>query len=218
MVGMDLASPLRTIAPGLDSAVLQVLAGTESSLSASQIARLAQRGSRAGQLPVLSRLVEHGLVIADRANQGYMYSLNRQHVLAGPVLAAMRARSIILERLTAAADALRPAPLNVSAFGSFARGQAGPTSDIDLLIITPSDAESGDEWLGQVHDLADRTLAWTGNRLEYLTLTLDRLRHLVEAGEPIVTSWLDEALTLSGTPFVEILNDLANATERDRTS
>lgn len=31
---MDLSSPLRSIAPGLDSAVLQVLAGTDAALGA----------------------------------------------------------------------------------------------------------------------------------------------------------------------------------------
>lgn len=202
---MDLASPLRSIAPGLDSAVLQVLAGTESALSASQIARLAPRGTRVGQLPVLNRLVEHGLVLADPANQGFLYRLNREHVLAGPVLMVSRARATIVEQLTQEVATLRPAPVHVSAFGSFARSEAGPDSDIDLLIVTPTDAERSEEWVEQVQVLAARVLAWTGNRMEHVILTVDRLREVAAAGEPVVAAWLDDAITLAGMPLEALL-------------
>ena len=207
MLVVDLASPLRSIAPGLDSAVLQVLAGTESGLSASQIARLAPRGTRVGQLPVLNRLVEHGLVIADPANHGFLYRLNREHVLAVPVLMVSRARATILERLTQTVTTWRPEPLNASVFGSFARGDAGPGSDIDLLLITPAGTELGDEWADQVQALTDRILAWTGNRMERVVLSAEGLMKVVAAGEPIVASWLDEAITVYGTPLEALVGD-----------
>ena len=160
-VGVDLSSPLRTLSPGLDSAVLQVLAGTESGLSASQIARLAPRGSRAGQQPVLNRLVEHGFVIAEPANLGSLYRLNREHVLSGPVAAAATARVMVLARLTGAVESLRPAPLHASLFGSFARGEAGPDSDIDLLVVTLADADLEDEaWFEQLDELHRLTESW----------------------------------------------------------
>ena len=76
LVGVDLTSPLRTLAPSLESAVLEVLAGTESGLSATAIARLAPRGSRQGQYTVLTRLVDHGLVLADPSSTGALYRLN----------------------------------------------------------------------------------------------------------------------------------------------
>lgn len=205
---MDLSSPLRSVSPGLDSAVLQVLAGTESRLSASQIARLAPRGTRVGQLPVLDRLVEHGLVLAEPANRGFLYGLNREHVLAGPVLSIARARATVLERLTRAADLLRPAPVLVSLFGSFARGDAGADSDIDLLIVTPAEVVL-DDWEEQVQALAAQVLAWTGNRLECVILSEHHLRQVVEAGEPIVASWLDEAVTLSGSPLSTLLRGVS---------
>jgi predicted nucleotidyltransferase len=202
---VDLSSPLRSVSPGLDSAVLQVLAGTESSLSASQIARLAARGTRVGQLPVLNRLVEHGLVLAEPANRGFLYRLNREHVLADPVLSIARAGATVVERLTGASEMLRPAPVLVSLFGSFARGDAGPGSDIDLLIVTPAAVALGDEWEEQMQALAEQVLAWTGNRLERVILSEDQLRKVVQAGEPIVAAWLEEAITLSGTPLSRLM-------------
>lgn len=206
---MDLASPLRSISPGLDSAVLQVLAGTESGLSASQIARLAPRGTRVGQLPVLNRLVEHGLVIADPANRGFLYRLNRDHVLADAVLAAARARTTLLQRMAESAAALRPEPVHVSLFGSFARGGAGPDSDVDLLIVTHQGSALADAWMDQVRTLADRVLAWTGNRMQHVTLTVERLQHIAAAREPIVATWLDEAVLLHGTALDEFVRPRA---------
>jgi predicted nucleotidyltransferase len=203
---MDLSSPLRTIAPGLGSAVLQVLAGTQSGLSASQIAHLSDRGTRVGQLPVLTRLVEHGLVIADPANRGFLYRLNRSHVLAEAILSAARARAVILDRLTEAAQVLRPAPVSVSAFGSFARGEAGPDSDLDMLIVTATDAELGDDWEQQLQKLEDQVLSWTGNRLERLVLSVDRLRAAFDRGEPVIVSWHSEAITLTGMTSAELLS------------
>jgi len=204
---MDLSSPLRSIAPGLDSAVLEVLARTESGLSATQIARLAGRGSRAGQRDVLNRLVEHGLVLAEPANRGYLYRLNRRHVLAEPLLAAANSRSTVLSRLEQASLVLQPSPLHVSLFGSFARGGAGPSSDIDMLVVPAADVADDEAWAEQMQSLADGVLTWTGNRLEHIVLTLEGLRAAADAREPIVASWLDDSITLLGPPVSLLLQD-----------
>lgn len=207
-----MAFPLRTLSPGLDSAVLHVLAATESGLSATQIARLASRGTRVGQVPVLNRLVEHGLVLAEPANRGFLYRLNREHVLAPAVLHAVRARSTVLQRLRDAARDLGPDLVHVSVFGSFARGQAGPASDIDLLIVRSARARADldEQWSLQVQALADRVLAWTGNRMEYVVLTTDRLAVVVAADEPIVRSWLVDSLAVHGPPLSELVDAMTN--------
>ena len=204
---VDLSSPLRSVAPGLDSAVLEVLARTESGLSATQIARLAGRGSRAGQRDVLNRLVEHGLVLAEPANRGYLYRLNRSHVLADPLLAVARSRSTILDRLKQASQTLQPSPLHVSVFGSFARGEGGPASDIDLLLVTSADLSGDETWVDQVQALADSVVAWTGNRLEHIVLTLNGLHSAVDSSEPIVASWLDDSYTLLGPPITLLIKE-----------
>jgi predicted nucleotidyltransferase len=47
-------------------------------------------------------------------------------------------------RLEEVAQALDPHPSHVSVFGSFARREAGPDSDIDLLVVLPEDAHVDD--------------------------------------------------------------------------
>lgn len=209
MGGVDLTSPLRSLAPSLDSAVLEVLAGTESSLGIGQIAKLANRGTRQGLALALDRLVEHGVVNAQVANRGYLYRLNRQHVLADAVVSACRARVTILARLEEAAQALDPHPSHVCVFGSFARRDAGPNSDIDLLVVLPEDACVDDRWNEQMRDLGDQLLTWTGNRMEYLVLTYEELRAVIARDEPIVGSWVEDSVTVLGVPIESIVRDLA---------
>lgn len=179
--------------------MLTVLAGTESGLSSVQISRLAGRGTRTGQRPVLERLVAAGLVIAERANTGYLYHLNRDHVLTPAVLIAVGARSEILTRLATACDHLDPTPVHASVFGSFARQQAGPDSDIDIMLVVSDDIDTHDmAWTDQVQALQDSVLAWTGNRLEPLVFTWSRLTKVVSAEESIVGTWSTDAVTLVG--------------------
>lgn len=211
---MDLTSPLRSLIPSLDSAILEVLAGTESSLSSTQIARLAGRGSRQGHALVLDRLVEHGLVSAEPANRGYLYRLNRDHVLADAVLSASRARVTVLARLTHAMPALDPLPVHASVFGSFARREAGPGSDIDLLIVLPVGAPLDEQWSVQLQALGDRVLSWTGNRLEYLVFTVDQLHGVVANAEPIVEAWLEDAVTVYGEPIEAVIRDASSGRSR----
>jgi len=205
---MDLGSPLRSLIPSLDSAVLEVLAGTESSLSMSEIGRLAGRGTRQGLNLVIDRLVEHGIVVADPASRGSLYRLNRDHVLAEAIVSACSARSAIFSRLFNAVGEMKPQPIHASIFGSFARHEAGPTSDIDLLLILPEGVEIDDQWFGEMRVLGKKVVAWTGNRLEYLVFTEGELRDLVSRSEAIVDSWLADSVVVIGAPLDSIVSSM----------
>lgn len=203
---MDLTAPLRSLVPSLDSAVLEVLAGTESGLSATQIARLSARGTRAGQAAVLDRLVQHGLVLAEKSNTGYLFRLNRAHVLSSAVLSAVHARQEISHRLAIAAAALDPAPVAVALFGSFVRREAGPDSDIDLLLVVDDAFDRhADGWQAQLGALEQLVQAWTGNRLEVLQLSLGQLADATAAGEPLMLSLRHEAVALRGRKVADLL-------------
>lgn len=182
-----------------------VLAGTEHGLGSSQIARLAPRGTRAGQAPVLDRLVRQGLVLAEPSNHGRVYRLNREHVLAAAVLGIARARVAILDRMGEVTGSLVPAPAHASVFGPFARGEAGADSDIDLLLVATAEGDLT-AWEGQLRDVRSRVLAWTGNRCQVLAFDLARVRELAAGGEPIVAEWRNDAVHLGGGRLIDILD------------
>jgi len=195
---MDLLVPLATIAPGLDSTALTALAGVEAAMSATQIHRVAGRGSRYGLVLVLERLVAHGLVTATPAARGNLYQLNREHVLAPVVMAAVRARMEVENRLAEASGRLTPTPLSLAIFGSMARGEAHAESDIDLLIIADEVDPDGEAWARQVDDLERRARIWTGNPLQVTTMTRAQLAAMVSAGVPIISEWERDARTIMG--------------------
>ncbi len=208
---MDLSHPLRSLIPTLDAAALEVLAGTESGLSATQIARLAGRGSRTGLTLALDRLTRTGLVHATPSNTGHLYRLNRDHLLTRAVLEAANARRALLRRLETVIDDLTPRPVHASVFGSTARGEATEDSDIDLLIITRTEADKHDDaWSEQIRSLEDQVLAWTGNRLEVLTLSVRGIRAAQEAGEPLIRELWRDALVVHG-PELPVLMATAPA-------
>ena len=205
---MDVSSPLRSLVPTLDSAVLAVLAGSESGFGPTQVARLAGRGSRAGVQLVLDRLVEHGLVLAEPTNRGYMYRLNRDHLLTPAVLAAVAVRSELLTRLTSAAQALVPRPVHASVFGSFARGDGDQDSDVDLFLLTEADVTADPSWQRQMRLLEDLVHSWTGNRLELLTLDRDGLATAARNGEPIVEALRTDAVVLLGPDVASLASSI----------
>ncbi|WP_159085912.1 nucleotidyltransferase domain-containing protein [Aeromicrobium chenweiae] len=180
--------------------MLVVLARSESAFGASQVARLTERGSRSGTTKVLDRLVEHGLVLAEPTNRGYMYRLNRDHLLMPAVFAALDVRRDLLTRLSSAVAALRPTPVHASVFGSFARGDGSQESDIDLLVLTDANLHLDDDsgWQAQVRQLEDHVYAWTGNRLELLSMDTDGLAKAIAAGERIVEELRSDAVTVHG--------------------
>lgn len=214
---MNLSSPLSSLIPSLDAVALEVLAATESALGASRIHHLGRRGSRQGIVNSLDRLVEHGLVTSEPTNHGAMYRLNREHVLAPAVLLGVGARHEFIRRLTSACGQLTPVPVSVCLFGSVARNDSRPDSDIDLLIVvetTPADVEG---WIDQLYVLTGQVEAWTGNDLEVITRSVSDLPDLIRAGEPILDSWREDATTVFGTDIRTVLNNVAPSPILDRS-
>lgn len=138
-----------------------------------------------------------------------MYRLNRDHVLSDAVLSAARARSTLLARIGERAAGMEPQPVHVSVFGSFARREAGPASDIDLLFVLP--VQPDDEWYEQVGRLDDLVHAWTGNRVEYLVFSIGGLARVIQRQEPIVESWLADCVTVHGPAIESVIRDAAGA-------
>ncbi|MDR1187194.1 MAG: nucleotidyltransferase domain-containing protein [Bifidobacteriaceae bacterium] len=196
---MDLVTPLSTIAPGLESAALTVLVGTDTALSATQIQRVAGRGSRYGLVLALERLAGHGIVTAIPASRGSLYRLNREHVLAPVVTAAVRARSDADHRIAEAVDDLDPKPLSAALYGSVARSEATPDSDIDLLVIGADGLDPDVEtWTQQINDLERRARSWTGNPLQTVTVTRAQLALMAANKARIVDEWEHDVSTITG--------------------
>lgn len=205
--GVDLSHPLATLLPSADAGALAVLAGTESPLTGRRVAELAGERSHTSTLRALNRLVEQGIVHVQEAGRAKLFSLNRDHLLTPALLDIANATSSIRGRLSAVIDGWQVACLHASLYGSVARGEAGRSSDIDLLVVRPGRLSAADRevWDGQLAELEHLVFAWTGNPLSWLDTTRTDLLRAQAAGEPIFQSWQGDAILLVGRPLAALM-------------
>jgi predicted nucleotidyltransferase len=195
---MDFRRPFSVVAPTLDGDVLSVLARADDEFTGRRIHRVLGRGSEHGVRKAADRLVEQGIVSRRRAGQAKLYSLNRSHLAAPYVEGLGSLRAQLVERLKETVGAWKKPAAVVLLFGSVARGEAGPESDLDLLVVRPRDTdEDHPRWQDQLAALEREATAWTGNETRVIEYGEDDLadpdvRSLVEAG-------LGEGIALYGT-------------------
>lgn len=128
---INLSRPLQNFLGHNTAQVGHRLAMVSGDLTGRQIAPLAE-------VPVVSAprvfagLAEIGLVHARDIGQARLYRLNREHVIWTALEAMMATPAIIEERVRSISLEKAPSETTVAIFGSFARGDAGLSSDITL--------------------------------------------------------------------------------------
>jgi hypothetical protein len=198
MLGMDVGRPIASIIPTLDGTILQVLARTTRRLTGREVHKLAGVGSESGVRLALGRLVDHGLVEATQAGKATLYVGNRDH-LAWPAIEILsRLREHLVNKLEAAICTWPIPPLAAALFGSAARGDGDNDSDIDILLISPREADDPG-WDEQVDQLRDQVIRWTGNICQIYEITKDELVEHIVNREPIVEEWRRDAVVLFGS-------------------
>jgi predicted nucleotidyltransferase len=96
---------------------------------------------------------------------------------------ALRQEELAEECARIAADLSAAGVLRVIAYGSFARGTAGPSSDLDLLVIVPEDGLDFRRRLARLYALASPRLP-----CDILAYTEAELAALVPSSDLIATA------------------------------
>lgn len=196
---MDLSRPYSAVSPSLDGDVLAVLAGTTRPLTGREVSKLARRGSQRGVQAVLERLVVQGLVEQQAAGRALLYRLNREHVAAGAVEALADLRGELIRRVADEIDSWATAPLHVSIFGSFARGEGDADSDVDLFVVRPAEIDEDDgPWRDQLDLLAERLHRWTGNHGGLAETSADDVARLRREQPAVLAALRDDAIVVHG--------------------
>ena len=71
------------------------------------------------------------------AGSAYLYSLNRGHLAAPLIVALADLRAELVRRIGTSMGPWEPAVAYAAIFGSAARGQERPDSDLDLFVLRP---------------------------------------------------------------------------------
>lgn len=199
---MNLSDPMSSVVPTAHGAVLAVLARTDRPLSGRQLADLSGgrvKQSRAHE--VLHELTEAGVALCEERPPAKLYRLNRDHVAAAGIVALASQRDELLRRIRDHVERWMPRPVAVWLFGSAARGEGGPRSDIDLLVVRPDAvADDDQQWLDQVSDLAARVWGWSGNGCEVFEVSSTELTDMITRGEPLIGQLRTDAVGMAGRP------------------
>ena len=196
---MNLSFPYTAALSRTDGQVLSVLARTTKPLGGREVARLACV-SQNGAWRALRRLVDQGVVIEQPAGgRSMLYTLNRDHLAADPIITLTRLRSILIERLKEHLAAWEVQPIHASIFGSAARGDGDTESDIDILVVRPRDVgEEEERWRSQIDSLAAAIHSWTGNHAGIAEIAERDLARLRRARPVVVKNVVADGITLVG--------------------
>lgn len=206
---MDLTYPVHAVIPTLEGPVLAVLARTTRPLTGREIHRLAGTGSANGVRLALARLVRQGVVSAEERAAAAFYQANRDHLAWPAVEILVGLRRQLLDRLRQELCTWECQPAHASLFGSAARADGEPESDIDILLVRAVGVEEDEAiWAAQVEQLRKVVVAWTGNRCQPFETGLDELADRIRASDPLIEAWRRDAVFLAGQELQPLLRQL----------
>jgi predicted nucleotidyltransferase len=192
---MNLQRPFQVISPTLDGDVLTALARADRPLTGRAIEH-AIGASHGGVQRAVRHLLSEGIISSERAGRAHLYRLNREHLAAPWIEGLATLRLQLIERIRGEIDSWSIAPAAAVLFGSAARDEAGPASDLDLLVIRRAATDGDDEmWREQLLTLAEVVGAWTGNDARVLEYGEDEL----DSGETVLATAAVEGVELFGS-------------------
>lgn len=155
---------------------------------------------------LLKPLIANGIVTVSSIGKAHRYRLQRSHHLVKKILQPLMymERSLLLDIGTRIAETMTPTPMSVLVYGSVARGDEQPTSDLDLLVITDGETPSRikEKEGGDIREEIART---HGNHLSLLCLTKKEVQKRVTEKDSLVRNILREGKVIHGCTIAEVL-------------
>jgi predicted nucleotidyltransferase len=182
--------PFGGVIPGVRGAVLGALLRTDTPLTGRQVHALVSDDYSLWTVQgVLKTLTQLGLVNTQTIGRAGVHTVNEDHVSVGSLRALLDPIAMLTDTVR---DVVGDEVQTVILFGSIARGEARINSDVDLVVLAPS------EWDGRT-DLEDAVRRRLGNDCDVLVFTLEDFTHLQGTGEPVAREILTDGVALLGS-------------------
>jgi len=192
---MTLSRPLEDLVPHAMAMILTVLERTGQPLTGRTIASLTGTVSQPTTSRILLELVRRGLVLKVPGG----YEINRDHLAYRAVAALAGARDELQRRVAHDVAGWDTPPVSVVLFGSAARQEETPDSDIDLLVVRPAAVSFDDPgWASNVANLSERVARWCGSACEVLEYSTEELAELERMADPMIGSLLRDGILFAG--------------------
>ncbi|QDZ15691.1 nucleotidyltransferase domain-containing protein [Humibacter ginsenosidimutans] len=154
---------------------------------------------------ILDDLVRLGIVDMQSFGSANAYEPNRDHVI-WEVFATLQAIPGRIESHVAEImkETIGDRALGTAVYGSFARGQAGAKSNLDVLIVW-NDEPSPDEQTDMLHRTSERIKRLTGNDAQLFAITKEELDDLIAKDTPLIHYLRRDARGLTGVDVKHLL-------------
>lgn len=187
---MYFGEPFGGVISGAFGATLAALLRTGTPLTGRQVHRLSEGGHSLWSVQeALKTLTRLGIIETRTVGRAHTHAINEAHATIAPLRALLDPVAMLESVLRESIDHQVEA---VILFGSIARGESTPTSDIDLAVIAPAD------WNRRAM-LEDAVLDRLGNTCQVLVFTAAQLQELAAAGEPVVRDILRDGVVVVGS-------------------
>lgn len=202
---MGVIPVLELIASGPRLRLLRYLSTHEGPFTGRELAREVGLDPKNASV-ALRQLVDAGVVQRRRAGRAYLYSLDRDSYLAHDVLlpAFSKERSWQQALGSEIKAAVGPGVESVILYGSWARGQAGPRSDIDLLLVIGA-RRSKAAVEGRLSDQRARLVGRFRHIPSFLVLSRQEFRKRLGRGDPLVREIVEQGQVLAGKTTSELV-------------
>ena len=194
---MRLNDPLGIVSSAADANVLGVLARVKSDLTIAQLQAITPRLSAEGIRKVLKRLVSEGIVELDIVGRTHLYRLNHDHLGVPAIVDIANLYSTFRSRLSSEMNGWPDPPVFASIFGSAARGEMRPDSDIDVFVLRPEGVDE-DKWAEFPFALSLKASRWTGNDVRLLVYGEEEIPMNRDSNQLLHTI-LEEGIVLIGS-------------------
>ena len=201
---MDYTRPVEALIPGAQGKILAACLRADEPLTMRALGRLAGVSPNQATV-VLDHLEELGLVRRQPAGRALLVSL----VEESPVVEALRGvadlRTRTLTKWRERARDLRPRPTALAVYGSWARGESGPASDIDVLVVLPPglSADAEDDYREQVAGWCTYAGRVAGLPVAPLVVASDELQGI---SQEFVAQITRDAVVIVGTDPRQVLH------------
>lgn len=201
---MDFQRPVEAIVPDAQGRILATLARTTQELNLTTLAQLSGV-SLAHVARIVPRLVELGLVERREVPPVVLVNLVPEHLASRTILALADVRHEFLNELSDSAARLDPAPINVTLFGSFARGDDHATSDIDVVVVRPEQFDEDDpRWSESIAGWESNVRRISGNAVNRIEVRESEVRTLIKSRRSLWQAVRREGIAVFGTPLPNI--------------
>ena len=188
--------------------VLRVLVEHGGALAPPTIASRA-RVTRQSAWNALNRLLQIGVVEGVGEGRATSYRLAGAHPLVPPLQALFATERQRLERLFATvrdiAVKMKPRPIAIWLYGSVARGEDDPNSDIDLAVLSPEGETSRHEL--ELSDSLWPVLGDVANRLSVIAMSPADVRRMKRQRQKLWANIRRDAIPLYGPAPSEAVRD-----------